>query len=113
MEWKVPPSNQNAAMNGRIKLGNLIVKQNPERPHREIATQVLKIDAATLEDKGTYRCEVSNEKGHTNYHNFKLHVRETSDDYVILSEENGLTMINSKRPTMTGLIHFVYLAFSI
>ncbi|XP_035776815.1 platelet-derived growth factor receptor alpha-like isoform X5 [Anopheles albimanus] len=98
MEWKVPPSNQNAAMNGRIKLGNLIVKQNPERPHREIATQVLKIDAATLEDKGTYRCEVSNEKGHTNYHNFKLHVRETSDDYVILSEENGLTMINSKRP---------------
>ncbi|XP_049549465.1 vascular endothelial growth factor receptor 1-like isoform X4 [Anopheles darlingi] len=99
MEWKVPPNNQNAAMNSRIKLGHLILKQHPERPHREIATQMLTIDAATLEDKGTYRCEVSNDKGHTNYHNFKLHVRETSDDYVMLTEENRLTAINAKRPT--------------
>uniref|UniRef100_A0A2M4A517 Putative vascular endothelial growth factor receptor 1 n=2 Tax=Anopheles triannulatus TaxID=58253 RepID=A0A2M4A517_9DIPT len=99
MEWKVPPNNQNAAMNARIKLGHLIVKQDPQRPHREIATQVLTIDSAKLEDKGTYRCEVSNDKGHTNYHNFKLHVRESSDDFVTLYEENKLTLINSKRPS--------------
>uniref|UniRef100_A0A182Y9A4 Platelet-derived growth factor receptor-like protein n=1 Tax=Anopheles stephensi TaxID=30069 RepID=A0A182Y9A4_ANOST len=97
MTWMVPPNLKPAVADARMKIGPLKLKPVKEAEHREIATRELIIEQATLADDGTYRCVVQDIKNHRNYHSFKLQVRDSQQDYVLLSEENNLSEINVRR----------------
>uniref|UniRef100_A0A182Q009 Vascular endothelial growth factor receptor 1 n=1 Tax=Anopheles farauti TaxID=69004 RepID=A0A182Q009_9DIPT len=97
MTWLIPPTLTVAKNNGRIKVGNMKVVPIEGAEHREYASRELIIDKATLQDNGTYRCEVKDMNKHKNYHSFRLHVRESTADYVMLSEENDLQNIKVSR----------------
>uniref|UniRef100_A0A182LX84 Ig-like domain-containing protein n=1 Tax=Anopheles culicifacies TaxID=139723 RepID=A0A182LX84_9DIPT len=94
MTWKVPPNLRPAVKDGRTKIGPLKVEPVMDAEHREIASRELIIERATLADDGTYRCEVQDLNSHRNYHSFKLHVRDSAEDFVELREENNLAAIN-------------------
>uniref|UniRef100_A0A182WA11 Receptor protein-tyrosine kinase n=1 Tax=Anopheles minimus TaxID=112268 RepID=A0A182WA11_9DIPT len=94
MTWKVPPNLRPAVKDGRTKIGPLKVEPVMEAEHREIASRELIIERATQSDDGTYRCEVQDLNSHRNYHSFKLHVRDSTEDFVDLREENNLAAIN-------------------
>ncbi|XP_050076574.1 vascular endothelial growth factor receptor 1 isoform X3 [Anopheles maculipalpis] len=97
MTWMVPPNLKPAVADARTKIGPLKVKPIKEAEHREIATRELIIEQATLADDGTYRCVVQDMKNHRNYHSFKMQVRDSQQDYVLLNEENNLSEINVRR----------------
>ncbi|XP_050100212.1 uncharacterized protein LOC126580908 [Anopheles aquasalis] len=97
MTWKTLPNYQPADKNERIHVGQMIVVPHPELYNRDLATRELTIENATLEDKRTYRCEVSDGQYNVNYHSYRVNVRETSDDYVILSGMSHKAVINRKR----------------
>ncbi|ETN61083.1 PDGF- and VEGF-receptor, partial [Anopheles darlingi] len=97
MTWKTLPNYQPADKNERIQVGQMIVSPHPELYNRDLATRELIIENATLEDKRTYRCEVSDEQYNINYHSYRVHVRDTSDDYVILNRMTHRAVINRKR----------------
>ncbi|XP_049288619.1 platelet-derived growth factor receptor alpha-like isoform X2 [Anopheles funestus] len=101
MTWKVPPNLKLAVKDDRTRIGPLKVEPVPDAEHREIASRELIIERATLADDGTYRCVVQDLNNHVNYHSFKLHVRDSAEDYVMLREENNLSEINV-RPNAIG-----------
>uniref|UniRef100_A0A182PT06 Platelet-derived growth factor receptor-like protein n=1 Tax=Anopheles epiroticus TaxID=199890 RepID=A0A182PT06_9DIPT len=104
MTWKVPPNLRPAVNGPRLKIGTLKLVPVKNAEHREVASRELIIERATLADDGTYRCEVQDLNGHRNYHSFKLHVRESAEDYVMLREENNLDYIHVRR-SVTGRTH--------
>ncbi|XP_052893749.1 vascular endothelial growth factor receptor 1 [Anopheles moucheti] len=101
MTWLVPPKLQPAVKDGRTKIGPLKVEPVTDAEHREIASRELIIERAAATDDGTYRCVVKDLNNHQNYHSFKLHVRDSAEDYVMLREENNLAEINV-RPNANG-----------
>ncbi|XP_053666437.1 vascular endothelial growth factor receptor 1 [Anopheles marshallii] len=101
MTWLVPPNLQPAKKDGRTKIGPLKVEPVTNAEHREIASRELIIERAAQSDDGTYRCVVQDLNNHQNYHSFKLHVRDSAEDYVMLREENNLSEINV-RPNANG-----------
>ncbi|XP_058060772.1 vascular endothelial growth factor receptor 1 [Anopheles bellator] len=97
LAWKVPPNLKPVAQGGRVKVGNLNVFPDPQYDHREFVSRELIVEKATREDNGTYRCEVFDIGNKMNYHNYKLHVRTSSGDFVELTEENKLPHISVRR----------------
>uniref|UniRef100_A0A182JHL4 receptor protein-tyrosine kinase n=1 Tax=Anopheles atroparvus TaxID=41427 RepID=A0A182JHL4_ANOAO len=92
MSWITP-----AKQNKRVKIGPLNLKPVEGAEYREHGSRELIIEQATLADSGTYRCEVHDQNNHKNYHNYKMTVKESSADYVMLREENNLSDIHVKR----------------
>lgn len=56
----------------------------------------LVIQNVALTHQRTYRCESIDDDNNTYYHNFRLKVRESPDDFVILREAQNRTIIHRK-----------------
>ncbi|XP_050093351.1 hemicentin-2-like [Anopheles aquasalis] len=93
MSWKTLPSYQLTEIDKAIFVGN---QTEISMHNRTLIKRELVIENVTLAHQRTYRCEVFDDKNNTHYHNFKLQVRETPDDFVILSTAHNRTVINRR-----------------
>ncbi|XP_049548716.1 vascular endothelial growth factor receptor 1-like [Anopheles darlingi] len=90
ISWKTLPSHHLVETDKTISIG----KQTRIPLYSALVTRDLIIENATIAHKRTYRCEVFDGENNTYYHNFKLQVRESADDFVLLSTTHNRSTIN-------------------
>ncbi|XP_050093304.1 hemicentin-1-like [Anopheles aquasalis] len=93
ISWKILPNYLPAEIDNTISIRKQ-TRTPSDSSASSLVTRDLIIENATIEHKRTYRCEVFEGEGNTYYHNFKLHVRESPDDFVELSTAHNRTSIN-------------------
>ncbi|XP_050093365.1 vascular endothelial growth factor receptor 1-like [Anopheles aquasalis] len=96
ISWKTLPNYQPAEIDKTISVGGQITIVHHNVPPSSIYKRDLIIENATLSHQRTYRCEVLDDKNNTSYHNFRLQVRETPDDFVILREAQSREVIHRR-----------------
>ncbi|XP_049548174.1 hemicentin-2-like [Anopheles darlingi] len=115
ISWKTLPSYQPSEIDETIFVGNQTRTSMNEQTLPYLFKRDLIIENVTLAHKRTYRCEVFDDKNNTYYHNFKLQVRETPDDFVILSTAHDRRsiqrMLNENGETTPIEIKIRYKAF--
>ncbi|XP_049548718.1 hemicentin-2-like [Anopheles darlingi] len=90
ISWKIVPNYLPVEINKTISMGN----QTRSSSDSTLVTRDLMIENTTMAHKRTYRCEVFDGENNTYYHNFKLHVRESADNFILLSTTHNRSTIN-------------------
>ncbi|XP_049533348.1 vascular endothelial growth factor receptor kdr-like [Anopheles darlingi] len=93
--WKMSPRYEPAEIDPTISVGEQTKSRSQWTP-TQIFKRDLIIQKATQAHRRTYRCEAIVDNNNTYYHNFKLQVRETPDDFVILSAAHNQTVVNRR-----------------
>ncbi|XP_035778210.1 hemicentin-1-like isoform X3 [Anopheles albimanus] len=95
MSWKTLPNYQPAKIDNTVSVG-----EQTKTRSLSSSTLIFKLDLViqniTLAHQKSYRCEAIDDKNNTYYHNFKLQVRETPDDFVTLHEAQNRTIIHRR-----------------
>uniref|UniRef100_A0A182NT46 Ig-like domain-containing protein n=1 Tax=Anopheles dirus TaxID=7168 RepID=A0A182NT46_9DIPT len=80
-----------------MRAGPLQVVPTKGAEHMFTMSGELIIEKANQTDTGTYCCNVKDQNGNEKYRNFQLYVHKWPEDYVMLREENNLSVIHVRR----------------
>uniref|UniRef100_A0A182NAM5 Ig-like domain-containing protein n=1 Tax=Anopheles dirus TaxID=7168 RepID=A0A182NAM5_9DIPT len=98
MKWVFPQSKTfNKTIESNIRSGPLKVMPTRGAEYMFRMSGGLVIDKTIQTDAGTYSCIVEDQNENKKYTDFQLDVQETQENYVLLREENNLSVINVRR----------------